>query len=79
MIKILLNLSLVHHFALNNNFLRECEYPLNESINIKKNLEEKKIKEIVFNSPKAVKHLKDKKVIKTIFVKNKIINYIVSN
>ncbi len=48
-------------------------------INIKKNLEEKKIKEIVFNSPKAVKHLKDKKVIKTIFVKNKIINYIVSN
>ena len=48
-------------------------------INIKKNLEEKKIKEIVFNSPRAVKHLKDKKVIKTIFVKNKIINYIVSN
>ena len=48
-------------------------------INIKKNLEEKKIKEIVFNSPRAVKHLKDNKVIKKIFIKNKIINYIVSN
>ncbi len=48
-------------------------------ITIKKNLDEGEIKGLVIKSSKANKHLVDKKIIKTIFVKNKIINYIVKD
>ena len=47
-------------------------------INIKKDMDEKSITKIINQSSKAKKHLDRKKIIKTIFVKNKIINYIVS-
>ena len=47
-------------------------------INIKKDMDEESIKEIINKSSKAQKHLEQKKIIRTIFVKNKIINYIVS-
>ena len=47
-------------------------------INIKKDMDEKSISKIINQSSKAKKHLDRKKIIKTIFVKNKIINYIVS-
>tara|TARA_B100000575_G_C23026436_1_gene591053 strand:+ start:26 stop:925 length:900 start_codon:yes stop_codon:yes gene_type:complete len=46
-------------------------------INIKKDLNEKEIFHIIENSSKAKKYIIDKKISKTIFVKNKIINYII--
>ena len=48
-------------------------------INIKKNLTEAEIKKLIINFPKANKYITNKKVAKTIFVKNKIINYILAN
>ena len=48
-------------------------------INIKKDLTEIELNKLIKNFPKANKHLVNKKVVKTIFVKNKIINYIVAN
>ena len=47
-------------------------------INIKKDMDEKSINKIIYQSSKAKKHLDQKKVVRTIFVKNKIINYIVA-
>ena len=44
---------------------------------IKKDLDEKKINEIVYTQSKAKKYIDKNKIIKTIFVKNRIINYIV--
>tara|TARA_B100001057_G_scaffold490934_1_gene580152 strand:- start:81 stop:1313 length:1233 start_codon:yes stop_codon:yes gene_type:complete len=46
-------------------------------ITIKKNLKKDKIEKIIQKGSKANKFIKDKKTIKTIFVENKIINYIV--
>ena len=43
------------------------------------NLSSNEITQQVINNSKASKYLKNKKIVKTIFVKNKIINYIVSN
>ena len=48
-------------------------------ITIKKDLLEKEISNIVLKESKAKKHIIDKKIIKTVFVRNKIINYIVLN
>ena len=48
-------------------------------INIKKDLKEKDILKIVINDSKAKKYLENQKITKTIFVQNKIINYIVTN
>ena len=44
---------------------------------IKKDLVEKEISKIILKESKASKYINNKKIIKTIFVKNKIINYIV--
>jgi leucyl-tRNA synthetase len=46
-------------------------------ISIKKNLGEKEIKQIIIDQSKAKKYIYDQKIIKTIFVKNKIVNYII--
>ena len=48
-------------------------------LTIKKDLIEKEIFEIVLNNSKAKKYIENKKISKTIFVKNKIINYIVAS
>ncbi len=48
-------------------------------IAIKKDLSELKINKLIKESSKANKYLLDKKILKTIFVKNKIINYIIAN
>ncbi len=48
-------------------------------LNIKQNLSEKDINQLILKSSKANKYLKNAKIIKTIFIKNKIINYIVKN
>ena len=44
---------------------------------IKKDLDEKKINEIVYTQSKAKKYIDKEKIIKTVFVKNRIINYII--
>ena len=48
-------------------------------ISVKNNLSENQINGIVEKESKAKKYLENNKIIKTIFVKNKIINYIVAN
>ena len=46
-------------------------------INIKTNSSEKEINQIIHNSSKAKKYLEKSKIIKTIFIKNRILNYII--
>ena len=46
-------------------------------LNIENNLDEKKLDKLIRNSSKAKKHIVDKKIIKTIYIRNKIINYII--
>ena len=46
-------------------------------LKIKKDMSEKEVEKLTKKTEKAYKYLKDKRIIKTIFVKNKIINYIV--
>ncbi len=48
-------------------------------LNIKRNLKEAEITNLVKKSLKANKYVMNKKILRTIFVKNKIINYIVKN
>ena len=48
-------------------------------LEIKKDLNEEDINKLIKDSTKANKYLVNNKVIKTIFVKNKIINYITEN
>ena len=48
-------------------------------LSVKNNLNEIEIKKLVKESLKANKYLVDKVIKKTIFVKNKIINFIVQN
>ena len=45
---------------------------------IKRNLEENEITSLVKSSSKITKHIENKKILRTIFIKNKIINYIVN-
>ena len=46
---------------------------------IKKDLVEEEITKIIESNSKVKKFLKDKKILKTVFVKNRVINYIVPN
>ena len=48
-------------------------------IAIKKNLAQKEIENIIIKNSKIKKYVDNKKIIKTIFVKNKILNYIIPN
>jgi len=48
-------------------------------INVSQDLNENEINKIIKDASKANKHLVDKKILKTIFIKNKIINYIIKN
>ena len=48
-------------------------------IQIKKDLDEKSIKDFIINNSKAKKYVENKMIKKTIFVKNKIINYLIEN
>ena len=48
-------------------------------ISVKKDEDEAEIKKISTNSVKIKKYIIDKKISRTIFVKNKIINYIISD
>ncbi len=46
-------------------------------LDIQRNLGESEVDKLVKKSTKANKHISDKKIVRTIFVKNKIINYII--
>ena len=48
-------------------------------LSVKRNLKEVEITDLVKKSIKANKYIANKKILRTIFVKNKIINYIVKN
>ena len=48
-------------------------------IAIKKDLAQQEIENIILKNSKIKKYVDNKKIIKTIFVKNKILNYILSN
>ena len=48
-------------------------------IDVKKNLNEKDLNKVVVSESKAKKYLENKNITKTIFVQNKIINYIIQN
>ncbi len=48
-------------------------------ITLKKDTTEKNITEYVLKTSKAKKYIENKKILKTIFIKNKIINYIILN
>ena len=47
-------------------------------ISVNKDLKENDIDKIIRASSKAQKYIQDKKIIKTIFIKNKILNYIIN-
>ena len=59
----------------NINMVIQIDGKTRDVISAKKDLKELDIKKLIINS-KANKHLMGKKIVKTIFVKNKIINYI---
>ena len=61
------------------NFAIQVNGKTRDIIKINKDLDEKRIKSIVLDVSKAKKFIKDKAIIKTIFIKNKIINYIIKN
>jgi leucyl-tRNA synthetase len=46
-------------------------------ITIKKNLSEEEVNQLISRTSKVKKFIKNKDILKTIFVKNKIINYII--
>ncbi len=48
-------------------------------VSVDKDIKEENLREIVLKNSKAKKYLDNKKIIKIIFVKNKIINYIIKN
>ena len=48
-------------------------------LSVENNLNQTEIDKLIMKSSKANKHLINKKIIKTIFIKNKIINYIINN
>ncbi len=61
------------------NFVVQVNGKTRDVINIKKDIEEKEVDELIKRSSKAKKHILEKKISKTIFIKNKIINYIIKN
>ena len=46
-------------------------------IDVEKDLSENEILELAIKSPKIKKYTLNKKILRTIFVKNKIVNYII--
>ncbi len=59
------------------NFAVQVNGKTRDIILIKKDLSEKDVDKIARKSPKTSKYIIDKKIVKTIFIKNKIINYII--
>ena len=70
---------------INKNFQNEVKFAVQvngktrDIISITKDSDEKVITKILTKNMKVNKYLKDKKILKTIFVRNKIINYILND
>ena len=72
----------INHKILDNvkvNMVVQINGKTREVLNIKKNSSELTLNKLVENSLKTKKYLLGKEIIKTIFIKNKIINYIIKN
>ena len=63
---------------ININMVIQVNGKTRDVLNIKKNSSEIEINEMTKSSPKINKYLLNKKITKTIFIKNKIINYIIT-
>ena len=78
-----LGLAIVKHILLRHSADLEVSSQVNgktrDVLNIKQNLSEKEVNQIIVKTSKANKYIVNTKVIKTIFFKNKIINYIIKN
>ena len=61
---------------MNIDFAVQVNGKTRDIIQIKEGLTEKQVNESVMQKSKAKKYLENKKIVKTIFVSNKIINYI---
>ena len=61
------------------NFVVQINGKTRDVLSVKKDLKEKVFYNIIKNESKANKYILDKKILKTIFVRNKIINYIIKN
>ena len=59
------------------NFAVQVNGKTKEVITVKKNTGKDKINKVVLDNSKAKKFIENKKIFKTIFVKDKIINYII--
>ena len=73
--------------------INSIEYLINAKINmiiqvdgktrdvlvVNKDIEQHVLEELIKSSSKANKHIENKKIIKTIYIKNKIINYLIKN
>ena len=64
---------------MNIDFAVQVNGKTRDIIQIKEGLTEKQVNESVMQKSKAKKYLENKKIVKTIFVSNKIINYILGN
>ncbi len=81
----ILNCKTVNNWPnINKNDLEEINFAVQingktrDVIAINKDLVETKVNEIILKTSKAKKYIENKKIIKTIFIKNKIINYIIA-
>ncbi len=69
--------------SIKNNYIEEIKFAIQvngktrDIITVKKNTDQNIIERIISKESKAEKFIKDKTILKTIFVKNKIINYII--
>ncbi len=61
------------------NFAVQINGKTRDIIKIQRDLDEKEIKDIIINNSKAKKFLENNDIFKTIFVQNKIINFIIRN
>ena len=59
------------------NFAVQVNGKTRDIISVKKNTDKEKINKVVLDNSKAKKFIENKKIFKTIFVKDKIINYII--
>ena len=72
----------INEKALNNakiNLVIQVNGKTRDVISINKDKNQNEIEKIIKSSSKAKKHIDNKKIIRTIYVKNKIINYIIKD
>ena len=63
----------------NINMVIQINGKTRDVVSVKKNLSEKDLGDLIKKGSKAKKYILDKKIVKTIYIQNKIINYIIKN